>query len=147
MDRYTCAFLADGQTVYIRTASLKKPKLTPFRESIIDAAMEYLGTQYRWGGKTHEGIDCSGLTFMSYYLNGTCIWRDAHYKSGFAIKKIAFEDALPADLLYFPGHVAMLLDNDRIIHSSHSNDGVKIEYIADIQGLMDTLLYCGSIFR
>ena len=144
--RYTCVFLADGRTAYVRTAFLEVPRANPFRESIMATAVQYLGTQYRWGGKTHAGIDCSGLTFMSYHLNGVNIWRDAHYKQGFPIKKIPLEDARPADLLYFPGHVAMLLDNDRIIHSSHANDGVMIEQMADIQDLMDTLLYCGSIF-
>ena len=46
-----------------------------FRESIVQTAYSYLGTQYRWGGKTACGIDCSGLAFMSYFRNGILIWR------------------------------------------------------------------------
>ncbi|MBQ8758316.1 MAG: C40 family peptidase, partial [Clostridia bacterium] len=40
------------------------------RKKICDDALMYLGSPYRWGGKTPSGIDCSGLCFMSYFLNG-----------------------------------------------------------------------------
>jgi gamma-D-glutamyl-L-lysine dipeptidyl-peptidase len=39
-----------------------------FRNNIIYTAKQYLGTQYRWGGKTTRGIDCSGLVSISYIL-------------------------------------------------------------------------------
>ena len=42
-----------------------------FRQQILRTAKEYLGTQYRWGGKSSAGLDCSGLVFMSYLENGS----------------------------------------------------------------------------
>ena len=43
-----------------------------FRDSIIKTALSYLGTSYRWGGKTTLGIDCSGLCQMAYLLMIDC---------------------------------------------------------------------------
>ncbi len=40
-----------------------------------------LGT--RWGGKAADGIDCSGVVFMSYLMNGVLIWRDAEIVEGY----------------------------------------------------------------
>ena len=96
------------------------------RENLTKAALSYLGTQYRWGGKSPMGIDCSGLCSMAYMLNGILIYRDADIKEGFPIKEIPFENIEKGDLIFFPGHVAMYLEDGNYVHSSTSNDIVKI---------------------
>jgi len=162
-DEYVKVMLADGKTGYINKHSLKLSKkwgdlanIHPetenyLRTRIIKTAKMYENVQYRWGGKSHLGIDCSGLAFMAYFLNGIIIWRDAEIKKGFRVKEIAFEKAKFGDLVYFPGHVAMLLENGRIIHSSKSNNGVKIESLnknhSDFRrDLYDDMIYTGSLF-
>jgi len=99
------------------------------------------------------GIDCSGLVFMAYWLNGITIWRDSKIADGFAMSKISYEDARPGDLVYFPNHVAMLIDkiDGKIIHSCHKNNGVAIEKLSPNAenarlDLHDTILHAGSIF-
>ena len=89
-----------------------------FRNAVIETAEGYLGTQYRWGGKSPEGIDCSGLAFMSYMLNGVLIYRDASIKDGYPIHEIPREMAKKGDLFFFPGHVAIYLGEGRFIHST-----------------------------
>jgi cell wall-associated NlpC family hydrolase len=96
------------------------------RENLAQSALSYLGTQYRWGGKTPLGIDCSGLCSMAYMLNGVIIYRDSEIKEGFPIKEIPFKNIKKGDLIYFPKHVAMYLEDGNYIHSSTSNDSVKI---------------------
>ena len=98
------------------------------RHNLTETAKTYLGTHYRWGGKTPMGIDCSGLTAMSYLLNGVLIYRDAHIREGFPLREIPRADMKPGDLLFFPGHVAMYLGEGRYIHSTGKNgsDGVVI---------------------
>lgn len=91
-----------------------------FREHVIETAKGYLGTPYRWGGKTPEGIDCSGLAFMSYLINGVLIYRDAVIRDGYPIHKIPRELAKKGDLFFFPGHVAIYLGEERFIHSTGS---------------------------
>ena len=119
--------LADDRTGYIRSAFISAFPPETSRESITKTAELYLNTQYRWGGKTSFGIDCSGLCFMAYWLNGITIYRDAKIKPGFPIKEISPHEAQKGDLLFFPGHVGMLLDESLMIHSSEANNGVKIE--------------------
>lgn len=123
------------------------------RKGLVNRALSYLGVQYRWGGKTPLGIDCSGLCFMAYWLNGVVIWRDAAIKEGYPLKEISLEQAQPGDLLFFPGHVAMLISDNRYIHSTAGNHchGVVInsldpkapDYRAD---LPEKLTSVGSLF-
>ena len=96
------------------------------RNKVIDTAKLYLGTQYRWGGKSQLGIDCSGLSAISYLLNGVVIHRDASITEGFPVKEILREQLKPADLLFWKGHVAIYIGNDKYIHSTGASSGVVI---------------------
>ena len=90
---------------------------------------------------------------MAYLLNGVIIHRDAHILPEFDMHEIAFADKKAGDLLFFPGHVAMYLGDNRYIHSTAGNNchGVVInsldpkaaDYRAD---LPEKLLCTGSIF-
>ena len=120
--------LPDGVSGFLPAASLAEPTQNAnpqlnmhFRQNLTRAAQSYLGTPYRWGGKTPMGIDCSGLCFMAYALNGVTIFRDSHMEPGFPIRKIPLCRAAPGDLLYFPGHMAMLIGNGRYVHATAGN--------------------------
>lgn len=123
------------------------------RTRITNSALSYLGTQYRWGGKSPAGIDCSGLTQMAYQLNGIAIWRDAEIKPGYAVHEIKKEELKPADLLYFPGHVAMYLGNEQFVHATghvgdscvtvNSLDAYNDAYRKDLAGNITAI---GSVF-
>ena len=89
-----------------------------FRRRLVGYAESYLGTQYRWAGKSAAGIDCSGLTFMCYLMCGVIIYRDAGLKEGYPVHPIPLAHARPGDLLYFPGHIAMYIGDSRYIHST-----------------------------
>lgn len=159
-DKWQKVFLPNGTPGFLPASSLAKPfhgigarKAPQFRCDVVRSAKSYLGTPYRWGGMTPMGIDCSGLCFMAYALNGVYIFRDARIEPGYAIEQIPFCCAGPGDLLFFPGHVAMLIGGGRYIHSTAGNGchGVVInslnprspEYRAD---LPRKLLAVGSLF-
>lgn len=117
--------LYNGFTGYIKESYLAQYYRTPFSENedeirnqAVKNAMEYMNVQYRWGGKTPLGIDCSGLTFMAYYLCGITIYRDAKIMPGFPVHEISFEEMKPADLIYYDGHVTMYLGEGRYIHAT-----------------------------
>lgn len=99
-----------------------------FRDNVVVSAKSFLGTQYRWGGRTPMGIDCSGLMSESYYLNGVSIYRNANIVEGFPVHETERGQMKPGDLLFFKGHVAMYIGENRYIHSTGraGDDGVVI---------------------
>lgn len=120
--------LADGTEGYLPAAILRDYYTSPIsqdkdklRQALVDAALTYAGTHYRWGGKSPLGIDCSGLVSMAYMLCGILIYRDADIREGFPIHEISIENIKPGDLLFFPGHVAMYIGGGRYCHSTGKN--------------------------
>ena len=156
-DSWTEIQLADDSVGWVRNSFISD-KITSYnkededllRDNIVKTAKSYLGTQYRWGGKSPLGIDCSGLCSISYMLNGIIIYRDAVRKDEY-MRKIKLEEIKPGDLLFFPGHVAMYIGNDKYVHSSSSIDGVKINSLNDEhedyrEDLAKTITDIGTIF-
>lgn len=131
--RFEKVKLLNSETGWVRRSFISNLKKSydmkdeeNLRNNIVETALSYLGTQYRWGGKTPVGIDCSGLCSMAYMLNGVLIYRDAKIKEGFPIKEISFDKLKKGDLIFFPRHVVMYLGNGYYVHASNSNDIVKI---------------------
>ena len=152
--------LPDGLQGWLKagllTPWLQSPPPVPeeeLRARVTAAARSYLGVSYRWGGKSPQGIDCSGLTFMSWFFSGVCLYRDARLVSGYPAHPIPVERLAPADLLYFPGHIALYLGEGRYIHSTakagsdgvvcNSLDPAAPDYRPD---LAEGLLAAGSVF-
>lgn len=156
-DAWSKIILPDDRDGWIKTEYIGKYlisyKDTPedeLRNNLVNTALDYIGTQYRWGGKSHLGIDCSGLCSISYLINGSTIYRDARIMDGFDMKEIPRKELKKGDLIFFPGHVAMYLGDDKYVHSSSSNSGVRInslnpEHEDYWEGLAKSIAKCGSI--
>ena len=129
--RFAC-IKSGGKELFLPSCNIaEKTALSHFdtsekkRSQIVKYAFSYLGTPYRWGGKSSFGIDCSGFCFMVYTLCGIPLYRDAEFDRRY-VKEIAFEELKPADLIYYNGHVTMYIGEGEYIHSSATLGGVKI---------------------
>lgn len=131
-DGWTKIELLDEKKGWVRSSFLgqlkkeaNKSNEDDLRQSLVNTALSYIGTQYRWGGRSPIGIDCSGLCSISYLLNGVVIYRDAKLKSEY-MREISIDEIKPGDLIFFPGHVAMYIGDAKYVHSSSSINGVAI---------------------
>ncbi len=145
---------AKGRKAWFEERVRKNPPgEASFREGLVKSARAYLGAQYRWGGKSPLGLDCSGLVFLSYMENGVLIYRDASMPEEYPMREIGRAALKPGDLIYFPGHVAMYLGDERFIHATgylktpyvtiSSLDPADPDYRPD---LADSVTAYGSIF-
>lgn len=112
------------------------PQLPRVGSSIIRAARAYLGTTYIFGGMTHAGIDCSGLTYLAAQQVGVQLPRDAADQSriGTVVRRA---DLRPGDLVFFgPGsrdtihHVGIYIGSGRILHAPHTGSWVRVSKLS-----------------
>jgi len=95
-------------------------------ETAIDYARKLLGTKYLWGGRTAEGVDCSGLVQTSFAKAGIRMPRDADQQSHVGRltgTRWCMSAMRRGDTLYFidalghVSHTGIYLGDDQFVHS------------------------------
>ena len=121
--------LPDG-TIFRPPANSMKPArpagtAPPTGSQIVREARRFLGFPYLWGGISPAGFDCSGLVRTVLSRFSIYVPRDTkdQIKVGMEIGR---EAVRTGDLLFFKRHVGFAIGRDRIIHSSVSGSGVRI---------------------
>ena len=101
--------------------------------SPVAVAEAFLGAPYRWGGRGGAGIDCSGLVQVALGACGIAVTGDTD------MQREAPGDLLPVearllrgDIVHFPGHVGLMVDEERLIHANAHWMAVIIEPLADV---------------
>jgi lipoprotein Spr len=95
---------------------------------------EWMGTRYRLGGSTKDGIDCSAFTQVLFSsLWGINIPRTAREQYDFS-QRISRAELKEGDLVFFNtiggvSHVGMYLQNNKFVHAS--TGGVTISDLYD----------------
>lgn len=94
------------------------------------AAERFLGAPYLWGGKESLGLDCSGLVQMA--LAAACIAapRDSDLQEtlGEPVEIAGDLTGLKrGDLVFWAGHVGVMLDPARLIHANAHHMRTEIE--------------------
>ncbi len=97
------------------------PLSSPMRD-FVDVAERFLGVPYLWGGKSRLGLDCSGLVQASLNACGAWAPRDSDMQEkelGAPLPLVpAFENVQRGDLVFWRGHVGVLLDAFTLLHAN-----------------------------
>ncbi|WLT08599.1 NlpC/P60 family protein [Bartonella apihabitans] len=97
-------------------------------DDYVTIAESFIHTPYLWGGKSGLGIDCSGLVQLALMMTGRTVLRDTDMQQATIGKDIAPEDGLQrGDLVFWKGHVAIMVDFRTLIHANGASMDVRKE--------------------
>jgi len=97
-----------------------------FETDAASVAERFLGAPYLWGGRESLGLDCSGLVQQSLFACGRACPRDTDQQQA-AFPIIEAAALRRGDLVFWRGHVAMMLDTTLMIHANAHHMAVAIE--------------------
>lgn len=98
-----------------------------FTRMLMKEAYSWVGTPYRYGGKSKTGTDCSGFVMEAYRISlGISLPRNSA-KQAEACRDIKRSELRPGDLVFFFGgkskaitHVGLYVGNNKMLHASGS---------------------------
>jgi cell wall-associated NlpC family hydrolase len=98
----------------------------------VEVASRLTGVPYRWGGRSGDGIDCSGLVQLALGIAGVPAPRDSD-------QQMALGDAIAegaalrrGDLVFLPGHVGIMADATHLLHANAHWMRVVTEPLSDV---------------
>jgi len=101
-------------------------------QSFEETARLFLGTPYLWGGRSTLGLDCSALVQLSLAALGQECPRDSDMQMADLGEDVgSLGSYKEGDLLFWKGHVAIVLDAEHIIHANAYHMRVDIEPISN----------------
>ena len=117
-------------------ALLHRRHLTPeSQKDLVTVAERFLGAPYVWGGKSFAGLDCSGLIQVALQAVGKAAPRDTDMMEQALGENIMRGDAAPkmrrGDLVFWKGHMGVMLDGTRLLHANAFHMTVAIEPLAE----------------
>ncbi|NRT13684.1 cell wall-associated NlpC family hydrolase [Flavobacterium sp. 28A] len=134
------AIVANDSKEHEGSKGFKSTKDDDFLDQLVSTASENLGTRYRYGGTTKNGIDCSALMCNTFSAFDIQLPRTSIEQSQYGVV-VNNEEAKKGDLIFFKtsrrnriNHVGMVVDvNDgdiKFIHASVS-EGVIISSVKE----------------
>jgi cell wall-associated NlpC family hydrolase len=93
-------------------------------------AERFLGAPYQWGGRESLGLDCSGLVQQALHACGRYCPRDSDQQQALG-RPVEITRLARGDLVFWSGHVGMMLDAGRLIHANAFHMQVEIEPLSE----------------
>lgn len=109
------AVLEDGSAIF---ETHVKPIAEIGPGDYVDVAARFMETPYLWGGRSGLGIDCSALVQLALMMTGQSAPRDTDMQAAGLGRPIEREELRRGDLVFWPGHVAIMEDPQTIIHAN-----------------------------
>ena len=122
---------SDTGPVLEKTTRKNSKKTNAVADNIINTALTFSGTRYKYGGTTKKGMDCSGLLYVSFAEHEVKIPRVSYHMAEEG-KNVKIKNVEKGDLLFFKtrkrarriNHVGMVVavegDEIKFIHASSS---------------------------
>ncbi len=175
--RFQEIFLPDGRQAFAAIDHFEdfekwKRHTKPVADKIIETAKTMIGVPYLWGGTSIKGVDCSGFTKTSFFMNGLVLPRDASQqitkgivlnimKDGDLDIEKAKKELQKGDLIFFSAskttnprqpitHVAIYMDNGEFIHAAgrvriNSFDPRASNYDSQSETIVGANRYLGDV--
>ena len=125
------AVTADGLHIYARHLS----PIGQWETDFVAVAERFLETPYLWGGRTSEGVDCSGLVQSALGAAGIKTPRDSDMMEAALGSPAPVDEALAhlrrGDLIFWKGHVGVMRDARTLLHANGWHMKVASEPLAE----------------
>jgi len=92
-------------------------------------AERYVGAPYIWGGRSSLGLDCSGLVQLAMQAAGRACPRDTDQQLAAFADPTDRQALARGDLVFWKGHVGIMLDHDRMIHANGHHMATAVESV------------------
>ena len=101
--------------LWIKKNSLKKINFKT--KNYFKNINKFINVKYKWGGKHFAGVDCSGLIQLFLNFNNKFCPRDTKDQIKYFKKKIKLDNIKKNDLIFWKGHVAIILSKNKLVHA------------------------------
>lgn len=128
---------------FVHTAHLDA--LDSHEPDFVAVAERFVGTPYLWGGRTSLGLDCSGLVQTALAAAGIPAPRDSDMQEESLGVPVEMGPGLSGlsrgDLVFWKGHVGVMLDPERLLHANGHAMATTIEPLAVAEERIRTKSY------
>ena len=101
--------------LWIKKRDLKK--INVIEKDFFYNIKKFVNVKYKWGGKHFSGIDCSGLIQLFFNYNNKFCPRDAKDQIKYFKKKVKLRNIRKNNLIFWKGHVAIVISKSKLIHA------------------------------
>ncbi len=106
-----------------------------YADDFVAVAEQFLGAPYLWGGRTSIGLDCSALIQLALQAAGVACPRDTDMFEKSVGRALAVTEALKrllrGDLIFWKGHMGVMLDGERLLHANAFHMAVADEPLSE----------------
>ena len=114
---FDAGFLKLGQGGFIHSRHLSGVYEAAER-GFTELASDMLGLPYIWGGTGWVGVDCTGLVQSALAATGVDAPRDADQQEHGLGHAVDFAERRSGDLLFWSGHVGIVVEGDQLLHAN-----------------------------
>ena len=100
---------------WIKKKDLKKINFKT--KNIFGNIYKFINVKYKWGGKHFTGMDCSAIIQLCLNFNNKFCPRDTKDQIKYFRKKVQLKNLRKNDLIFWKGHVALVISKKKVLHA------------------------------